>query len=80
MQRFLENLGEISTVLGIDANNVKERGKGNGITSIRNKEEFTTLKDYFILLYGVLNCCVILYCCICFIAKIWDLLHNIITV
>ena len=50
------------------------------IKSIRNKEEFTTLKDYFILLYGVLNCCVILYCCICFIAKIWDLLHNIITV
>ena len=50
------------------------------IKNIRNKEEFTTLKDYFILLYGVLNCCVILYCCICFLAKIWDLLHNIITV
>lgn len=47
------------------------------IKKIGKKDEFKRRKDYFILGYGILNCIIILYCCIQLIVKV---LHIILTI
>lgn len=36
------------------------------LKSIGHKKEFSSWKDYFILIYGIINCLIIFYCCIRF--------------